>query len=166
MTSQDVEAIFKTIESGRPDAMAAGVAALGETGAANIDPILEKLRTGSPLERWAAAAALGEIGDTKATEPLETALSDDNVSVRIRAAQSLARLGGPGGIPTLIDELSSDEVMTGHPPELARSYANQVLIAVTGQDIKLEKDDPQARREVIERWQAWWRDNAGTFRPR
>jgi hypothetical protein len=163
--SQIVDEVLKGIETGKPEALAEGLAVLIEKGRGGISPIIEALRQGHVLARWAAAATLGELGDTQAIPALAEALKDENLSVRVRAAQSLAKLGSPQGIPTLIVVLASDEVVIGHPPELASDYANQVLESVTGQSFGFDGSaDPTTKSAVIKRWQDWWGENQSLFR--
>jgi hypothetical protein len=155
MTTRSVQELLALIEKGNPDVMADALDALAARGRGAVEELIAALRGGAVLRRWAAAAALGEIGDPAALAPLRDALQDQSISVRLRAAQSLARLGTTDGIPVLIAALGSEDVMIGHPPELAGEYAAQVLRRVAGQDF--ERD--------AERWNAWWREHGQTFRP-
>lgn len=160
-----VEEILKRIETGKPDALADGLYMLREKGREAVKPLIEALKRNQVLARWAAAAALGELKDTEAIPALEAALKDENLSVRIRAAQSLAKLGSTQGIPVLIAALESNEVMIGHPPELACDYANQVLGSVSGKSFGFDGSaDKVTKSAAVKKWQAWWEENRNTFR--
>lgn len=160
-----VEEILKRIETGKPDALADGLYMLREKGREAVKPLIEALKRNQVLARWAAAAALGELKDTEAIPALEAALKDEKLSVRIRAAQSLAKLGSTQGIPVLIAALESNEVMIGHPPELACDYANQVLGSVSGKSFGFDGSaDKVTKSAAVKKWQAWWEENRNTFR--
>jgi HEAT repeats len=160
-----VDEILEEMESGRPDILAEGVVALSAKGSDALESLIGALRDQNPLRRWAAAVALGNLGNREAVSALQTALEDEHPSVRLHAAYSLAKLGVPDGIPALIRAIDSEEVLIGHPPELAGDFANQALETLTGQTFGYDSSAPQAaKRRIASRWEEWWRENQGTFR--
>ena len=160
MSDQKIADALSSLKGGDPHSLADVLATLTEKGEESLDALMEALRRPDPLSRWAAAAALGELESAAASEALAKALEDSNVSVRIRAAQSLLKLNDARGVPVLIEALKSDEVMIGHPPELALDYANQVLESVTGESVGFRGDaDPAETNAAIEQWTKWWEEN-------
>lgn len=166
MITRPLNEILNDFRSGKPDKIMGAYQAILEAGRAAVTVLLEALGDENNLVRWAAAAALGDIGASEAIPPLEQRLEDSNVSVRIRAAQSLGKLHRAEGIPVLIKALRSEDVMIGHPPELASDYANQVLMSITGQTCGFNGSASESERlEAIRRWEEWWEENKGTFKP-
>jgi HEAT repeat protein len=163
LATRSVDEILDLIESGKPDAMGAGVVALHAKGSDAVAPLIEALKSPATLRRWAAAATLGDLGDRDAVPALRDALSDRSISVRVHAAHSLAKLGANDGIPTLINAVSSEEIIIGHPPELVSDVANQALESVSGRSFGLDSSaTPAMRRQIAERWDAWWRESRET----
>jgi len=71
----------------------------------NVQGLLLALKNRDPKIQYDAAEALGDIGDTRAVEPLATALKNDEFSgVRWKAAEALSKLGSPA-VPALIGAL-------------------------------------------------------------
>ena len=66
---------------------------LSERGTAILERILEALRDPDENIRAGAAWVLGELKDPRAIEPLQNAISDENVIVRIQAKASLMAMG-------------------------------------------------------------------------
>lgn len=67
----------------------------------DVSTLLRLLRSKQAEERWQAALALGDTGDVRAIVPLQQALNDRNINVRINASWSLARLGS-AALPVLL----------------------------------------------------------------
>ena len=65
---------------------------LVQTGSAAVPGLIDMLRDGTPRGRKHAAFALGETGTTDAQTPLCDALADEDVHVRIAAAEALGLL--------------------------------------------------------------------------
>jgi HEAT repeat protein len=165
MTGQTVDEILQSIQTGKPEVLATGLNALIAKGREISPTLTEALKSASVLQRWIAASALGEIGDAQTLPALGEALDDENLSVRIQAAHSLAKLGSTQGIPILIAALTSDQIMIGHPPELASDYANRVLESITSRSFGFSgSTDLATRSATMKRWQAWWEDNRSSFR--
>jgi HEAT repeat protein len=145
------EEIFTRMERGSPDALAAGLEALRVRAGESQDELVGALRHESPIRRWAAATSLAGVRDR--TRELTEALDDGDVRVRVAAAQSLARLNSRDAIPVLIEALTSNQVMLGHPPVLVADHAAQVLEFVTGTSPAAPQDNREARAT---RWREWW----------
>jgi HEAT repeat protein len=64
-------------------------------GMRNVMRLLTQLKDESPTVRLTAAKALGEIKDTKATDSLIKALSDEEEGVAEAAQEALAKVGKP-----------------------------------------------------------------------
>lgn len=64
---------------------------------------------GSMYVRAGAARALGELGDSRAVEPLITALKDENAHVRRRATWALGELGDPRAVEPLRVALKDED---------------------------------------------------------
>ena len=163
VATRPIEEILDRIETGRPEWMAEGLAALRAKGSDAVGPLMDALKSPAPLRRWAAASVLGELGDRAALPALRDTLADEQISVRLRAAYGLANLGVQDGISTLIQAVTSEEVMVGHPPELAGDFANQALESLSGRSFGLDASaTPATRRQVAEHWEAWWREQSGS----
>lgn len=72
------------------------------------DTIWDLLYGGSADIRANAAVSLGRVGDTRAVDPLITALNDEDSSVRLNAAVSLGEIGDPRAIGPLIETLNDE----------------------------------------------------------
>ncbi|HOK57997.1 HEAT repeat domain-containing protein [Methanothrix sp.] len=66
---------------------------LSERGTAILDRILQALDDPDENIRAGAAWVLGELKDPRAIEPLQNAMNDENVIVRIQARASLMAMG-------------------------------------------------------------------------
>jgi len=74
--------------------------------------------------------------------------------VQLAAAIALGKNRILLGIPTLIEALDFDSIEI-------REVAGKQLRDLTGQDFIFRADGaPQARKEAIQKWQAWWQGNA------
>jgi HEAT repeat protein len=75
----------------------------------NMQGLILALKNRDPKIQYDAAEALGEVGDSRAVEPLVTALKNDEFSgVRWKAAEALSKLGSPA-VPALIGALRHDD---------------------------------------------------------
>jgi len=75
----------------------------------NVQGLILALKNRDPKIQYDAAEALGEVGDSRAVEPLVTALKNDEFSgVRWKAAEALSKLGSPA-VPALIGALRHDD---------------------------------------------------------
>ena len=167
MKHHSIDSLLDEVRSGDPDRLTAAYDELLDRGEDAVPPLREALDDESPLVRWAAAGALGAVGSDEVTQSLEARLDDPNASVRVVAAQSLARLGDSSGVPTLIRTLERDDVMIGHPPELTSDYAVQVLRSVSGEQFGFDSSAPAYERaRAVERWQEWWEEQGEEFTPR
>jgi hypothetical protein len=78
-------------------------------------------------------------------------------AIRFQAAETLVALGDARGIPVLIE-------LVGTERGLMASGANRILRYYTQEDIELASDaTAEARREVYDAWQRWWRTNRDNF---
>jgi HEAT repeat protein len=69
------------------------VAALGKIDEPAVDPLILALNdTNSSARREVAAEVLGEIGDPRAVDPLNAALCEEHLDVRIPAAKALREI--------------------------------------------------------------------------
>lgn len=74
----------------------------------NISALLEMVRSGDPIQRLEGLTNLiveGRVGDERVHGVLETAIADDDPSVRAKAVYGLARLGGPRSLDVLATAL-------------------------------------------------------------
>jgi hypothetical protein len=134
--------------SGDPSNLMAAVAQLVDAGEGAVVPD-ELLNDASPLVRWVAVTGADVIDDERL---LARGLEDEDLRVRLAAAAALARRGDRTGVPVLLDALASNQVVIGHPPELAADVANKALAALAGEQVAAETDSPEARTE---RWRRW-----------
>lgn len=62
----------------------------------NVQGLIFALKSNDPTVQYDAAEALGNLGDSRAVEPLVTALKNDELSgVRWKAAEALSKIGAP-----------------------------------------------------------------------
>ena len=94
-------------------------------------PLAEKFRTSSIERRLACGKALGHTGGNVAAEALVLALADDNVKIRIVAAESLSAIGD-SAIPAIINGLECDQkaIRKWAAAELGRLKAAQSVDAL------------------------------------
>lgn len=145
--------VLDRMEGGRPDVLAAGLERLRTIGPEDPAALFDGLTSSSPLVRWAAATALGDVRPDGMVERLIETLDDGDVRVRVAAVQSLARSGRDDGVPALLDALTSNQVMIGHPPVLVADHAAQLLEQITGAAPAVPADTTEARAA---KWRAWW----------
>lgn len=136
-----------------------------KSGPEEVEKSLDLLREGNVFQRWILALAIGDTGIQSAVPDLINKLEDMSPSVRVAAAQSLLKLGYSEGIPTLLKSLNDTSVFIGEPPVLVSYYAQKVLVRFTGQSIRFDPTNEQARREGIDNWKDWWEKNQSTYKP-
>jgi len=75
----------------------------------DVQGLVLALKNRDPKIQYDAAEALGYLGDSRAVEPLVTALKNDEFSgVRWKAAEALSKLGSPA-VPALIGALQHED---------------------------------------------------------
>jgi HEAT repeat protein len=62
---------------------------------------LDLLSDGNPINRWKGAVSLGRLGDSRATEALINALSDDDERVKLKVIWALGAMGDSRAIAPL-----------------------------------------------------------------
>jgi HEAT repeat protein len=106
----------------------AAATALGRIGNSRAVDPLISALEDQPRIREVAVMALGEIGDPRAVESLISALEDDDWELRSTIAKSLGKIGDPRAVKPLLNLLEDKS-------ENVRWYASQALEAITGEDI-------------------------------
>lgn len=118
----------------------------------DVPGIVEALRTGGLRTRRAAANALVAIPDSRATDALVSALTDDDELVRTNAALALGELAGPQSAGevlkvrgALVDALRDPQprVRAMAASSLGRAKSAEALEPLIG---ALRDDDPLVRR--------------------
>ena len=113
----------QVIDTVSPEQLAAGLAgpmkvaaarALGQIGAAAVEPLLKALEGGSGLVRATVAEMLGGSRDPRVIAPLVALLGDNEKRLRSAAANALGRTGDRRAVEPLIEALgdSDPEVRT------------------------------------------------------
>jgi len=146
-----------------------GLSALNQ--AAHRDPedarsaALDAVDSDDPEVRFAAAYALSLTGIAAGdAEVLRGLLADDDVRIRLLAAQTLAGAGFGDGVPVLISLLASDEPL--RDGLRVWEVARRTLLDVTGQDLGLvAATDVEAATATIPAWAQWWDSASETFTP-
>jgi HEAT repeat protein len=109
--------------------------------------------------QYACAVALGQIG-TEAVVPALLACLD-NPSFRFPAPilEALGNLRTAAAVKHLIRYLR-------HPDPHIRNIANSALMVTTGKFMGFKGNADEAKREAaVQKWEAWWKQNAKTFKP-
>jgi len=70
-----------------------------------LDENLRKLKSDDPNERLDGIRGLAEVNDPKATDPLVAAASDPEMSVRVKAIDTLGQVKAKDAIPVLSQQL-------------------------------------------------------------
>ena len=166
LEKQEAHAVGSTIEDLRlalsdshPAVRAKAVAILAEHGEIDAVPdIIGMLEDSSTAVRENAAKALGELQDRQAIEPLRRAMTrpDEDEWVRLRAAESVAGLGDPSGIPILLEIARSGDA------GLARADALKQLTSLSGLAARKRKDptddESSALLQALTQWYQQHRD--------
>jgi HEAT repeat protein len=95
-----------------------------------------------------AAAAIGAIGDPASADILINLLLDEQMVVRVRAAQSLAAIGQENSIQPLIEALG-----------VAESRAESRIVVASLEKIAVSLDHPMDKEALgldPEKWKAWY----------
>jgi HEAT repeat protein len=122
-----IQEILKKVDPKKPMSLVECKVELVEIGKGRVDELRSVLKNGGVFERWVVASAFGELLETESVPSLIDALSDENASVRVVAAQSLAAMGDASGVDVLRKALEDDSVFLGHPPVLVKYYAKKVI---------------------------------------
>lgn len=121
--------------------------------------IVLALEDSSTAVREHAAAALGVLGETTALPALEAAMRrpGEDEWVRLRAAESVARLGDPSGIPVLLD------LAEGAEARLARRSALGTLLTLSGAGGEAPApSDESGSARLIAGLRRWWEEHGQT----
>jgi hypothetical protein len=120
-------------------------------------PVLaEMLSSTDKPTRWAAVMSLSAIGHELSVPflvlpDLKKACGDEDISVRVTAAELVLSFGNESELPVLITALVSDQIMQpSEPPTPVYTQAMSALMTYTTQSFSKKKD-----------WQAWWDKNKG-----
>lgn len=151
-------AIERFLRDPYPDVQRAAAHTLGEIGSrSSVDPILARLKEVPPPEiACDLLEALGEIGDPRAQDALRFWMEHRLTYVRGYACIAASRLGMEvrlADIAACLDE-EFDHLKTLAVRELTRK---------TGKDFGTEWTTWKEFRECVEKWKAWWKENAGKY---
>jgi HEAT repeat protein len=120
------------------------------------DPaLLTALKDVAPARRALAACIVGRIGNPEQRAAVKKLLSDDNATVRLRAAQGLLVGKDKAAIPVLI-------ALLDQPSAVLAWQAEELLHYIAGQDspaATIGSAAPALRRKCREAWERWWRTN-------
>ena len=105
--------------------------------------------------RWSDAVwLLGQIGSTETASALITALTDEDISVRARAAEALGQIGSAEAVPALITALTDEtkwvrEQAAEALGQIGSAEAVPALItALTDEDISVAFNAAEALRQI------------------
>ena len=145
-----------------PNVRAKAVDTLAEHGETDAVPdIIGMLEDPSTAVRENAAKALGELQDRSAIEPLRQTMTrpDEDEWVRLRAAESVAGLGDPSGIPVLLEIARSGDA------GLARTDALKRLTSLSGLATRNRKDptDDQSSA-LLQTLTQWYQQHSDALR--
>jgi hypothetical protein len=121
-----------------------------------IPVLAEMLSSTDKSTRWAAVMSLSAIGHELnvpylVLADLKKACGDEDISVRVTAAELVLSFGNESGLPILIAALVSDKIMQpSEPPTPVYTQVMSALMTYTTQSFSKMKD-----------WQAWWDKNKG-----
>jgi hypothetical protein len=124
--------------------------------AGKADPaVLEALSDPLAKRRLAAAEALAEAREVKAFPAVRKLLGDADPEVRLRVAVALVNALDKETVPALIDLLA--EFPRGQV--WAAEDLLQRLAGAKSPAVPWGKDDGEARKQLRETWQAWWKEH-------
>lgn len=112
------------------------------------------LRSTDQSTRWAAVMSLSAMGHELnvphlVLADLKKACHDEDISVRVTAAELVLSFGDESGLPVLIAALVSDRIMQpSEPPTPVYTQVMSALTTYTTQSFSTKKD-----------WQDWWDKN-------
>lgn len=151
-TKENVDAIFKAFDG--LNIYTLDLEKMVELGVEAIPYLAKKLDSADQSDRWAAVMSLSAIGrhlgvKEKVLPDLLRALEDDDITVRVMAAELVVAFGEKDGIPVLIAALDSNEKLRpSEPPTPVTSKSLEVLKLYTTQTF-FERQE----------WQNWWDQN-------
>lgn len=125
-----------------------------EIGKSAVPVLAEILNSTNKSTRWAAVMSLSAIGHQLdaaylVLPYLKKACNDEDISVRVTAAELVLSFGDKSGLPVLIADLVSDQIMQpSEPPTPVYTQVMNILMIYTTQSFSKKKD-----------WQAWWEEN-------
>ena len=122
-------------------------------------PTLLELVTDERDEVSAAAlSAIGATGDRRLVphvQDLEWNASERSFDVRLERARTLLRLGDWSEVPTLIEGLEDERLLT-------RALSVQALREATRQEFAFDpRGEDTARELAVARWERWWMSYSG-----
>ncbi|MGE4158644.1 MAG: HEAT repeat domain-containing protein [Planctomycetota bacterium] len=119
--------------------------------------LLEYVTSSDALLRNLVVEAHVKARDPSAVPAWFAALKNPVWQVRFDSARGLSLLARPEDIPQLIEALSDSS------PEV-RAEVDAALRRLSNMDFGFQGSATlEARREAVDRWKAWWRDNAYRF---
>lgn len=129
---------------------------LATVGEPAYPALLETCTDPRPEVAGAALAALGATGDSRLVEPLRGLSWSYRLPpiVKLERARALVRLGDWSEVPTLIEGLESEELMT-------RALCAKALSDTTRERFDYDaKAAPEERAASVARWRAWWEERS------
>jgi zinc/manganese transport system permease protein len=157
-TLEDLEL---AVGDSHPGVRAKAVNDLAARGDKSAVPVVVKgLQDSSTTVRENAATALGALGDASAVGPLATVMNnaEEDEWVRLRAADSVALLGDPAGIPVLIEIARSGEA------RVARIEALKMLRRLSGSADGAEPTSDKDSAALLTEIDSWWRQHQASLR--
>lgn len=125
-------------------------------GTPAISVLAGMLNDASKSIRWAAVMSLSAIGHALNVPNLvllhiKKAYADEDISVRITAAELTLTFGDASGLPVLISALVSDQIMQpSEPPTPVYTQVMSTLMTYTTQSFSTKQE-----------WETWWAQNKG-----
>jgi len=117
--------------------------------------LVASLKDTAPARRALAACIAGRMGNPEQRAAVKKLLTDDDATVRLRAAQGLLAGKDKAAVPALISLLDQPSAaLAWQAEELLRWVAGQESPAPT-----VGSATPVARRTCREAWEGWWRAN-------
>jgi hypothetical protein len=150
---RDLRGAVEILRSGMAElsaAVAKGAKAPAPAGfSPEVEALLAQLRDPDPLARISVLEALANNNDPRLAPFVAPVLQDSYELNRYHAVTFLGRVNAREYSPQLVEALLDDY-------SLVRAAANEVLIAMFGQDLKFDPKGAEAdRRKAYERWKQW-----------
>ena len=115
-------------------------------GISSIEEMKPFITDKDPKHRWVAVYVIGRVSDVSRVQILLPLLQDEDESVRISAAGTLANKGYKEALPVLISGLDSTYSITYlHPEREMADFSLEVLTFYTGLSFSSSSE-----------WQKWW----------
>ncbi|MBI3817659.1 MAG: HEAT repeat domain-containing protein [Planctomycetes bacterium] len=126
-------------------------ASIVRIGPAAIPKLEKAAADDAPTRRSFVMNVLGAIGDRRTLPTLQKALRDPDLTVRLEAARSCARLGDwASGMPTLIAGLKDESLFV-------RGLCFDALRKQTNLDFGFQPRGAEAERAAAcAKWESWW----------